>query len=269
MYNKIFTKILDSSIWLEPTPTRLIWLTFLAAMDEDGFAAFASVGNLAHRARISPEETHEAVTALEAPDENSSDPENEGRRIERVPGGWMILNAPKYRDLVTRTVIKEQTRMRVARHRQSKKAPSNGHETVSNAPVTQGNGEVTPSDTPTYTHSRTRSEAEEGADAQPASTMTADELIESFKEIETYRGIDIDREFLKMKAWLNTPSGKNRRLTKRFMVNWLNKCEPSLAVAQKEKEIWVVQPALDYRAMAKAANEEQLAKERLTWLPEE
>lgn len=36
-----------------------------------------------------------------------------------------------------------------------------------------------------------------------------------------------------------------------------------------QKEIWVVQPALDYRAMAKVANEEQLAKERLTWLPEE
>ena len=34
MYNKLFTKILDSSIWLAPDPVRLVWITLLAAMDE-------------------------------------------------------------------------------------------------------------------------------------------------------------------------------------------------------------------------------------------
>lgn len=117
MYNKIFTKILDSSIWLEPTSTRIVWVVFLAAMDEDGFAQFASIPNLAHRARLSVEETEEALRILESPDTNSSDPEHEGRRVERVPGGWMVLNAQKYRSMVTRTVIREQTRTRVAKHR--------------------------------------------------------------------------------------------------------------------------------------------------------
>ena len=159
MYNKIFTKILDSSIWLEPSPTRLIWLTFIAAMDEDGFAAFASVANLAHRARVELSETQAAVDALEAPDPNSSDPDNEGRRIERVPGGWMILNASKYRDLVTRTVIKEQTRARVARHRQSKKENGNAHVTASNGHVTQGNEIVTQSDTATKAETEAETEA--------------------------------------------------------------------------------------------------------------
>ncbi len=160
MYNKIFTKILDSSIWLEPSGTRLIWLTFIAAMDEDGFASFASVANLAHRARVPIEETQAAVECLENADPNSSDPDNDGRRIERVPGGWMILNAPKYRDLVTRTVIKEQTRMRVARHRQSKKDASNAPVTESNAGVTQGNEIVTPSDTATKAEGKARKRAE-------------------------------------------------------------------------------------------------------------
>jgi len=148
MYNKIFTKILDSSIWLEPTPTRLLWMTLIAAMDEDGFAAFASIGNLAHRARLTIEETTEGVNCLESPDKESSDPDNEGRRIERVPGGWIILNAQKYRELVTRTVIKEQTRSRVARHREKKRAV-----TKSNGDVTHGNETVTPSDTATHTDS--------------------------------------------------------------------------------------------------------------------
>ena len=43
MYNKLFTKILDSSIWLESDGTRIVWMTLLAAMDQDGFAQFASV----------------------------------------------------------------------------------------------------------------------------------------------------------------------------------------------------------------------------------
>lgn len=134
MYNKLFTKILDSSIWLEPTPTRIVWVTLLAAMDEVGFARFASLKNVAHRARVSLEEAETAIHMLESPDPDSSDPDHAGRRLERVPGGWVVLNAHKHRSLVTRAVIQEQTRLRVRRHRERKAS--------SNASVTLGNGEV-------------------------------------------------------------------------------------------------------------------------------
>lgn len=138
MYNKIFTKILDSSIWLEPDATRIVWLTCIAAMDEDGFCQFASVANLAHRANVSLESATRAVETLEQPDANSSDPEFEGRRIERVPGGWMVLNAEKYRDIVTRAVSRERTRARVSRYRsRQKQAPSYAHVTTTNDSVTQ------------------------------------------------------------------------------------------------------------------------------------
>lgn len=121
MYNKIFTKILDSSIWMEESPTRIVWMTFIAAMDETGFTQFASVANLAHRARVTMVEAQAAVACLEGPDENSSDPDHEGRRIERVPGGWMVLNSGKYRDLVNRVASKEGTRRRVAEFRDRKR----------------------------------------------------------------------------------------------------------------------------------------------------
>jgi len=147
MYNKLFTKILDSSIWLESITTRIVWLTMIAAMDEQGFVQFASVPNLALRARVPLSACEKAVVCLESPDDKSADPDHEGRRIERVPGGWMVLNAAKYRDLVTRAVVQAQTRERVARHRARK---------GSNAPVTyhivtpQGcNAPVTPSEADT------------------------------------------------------------------------------------------------------------------------
>ena len=136
MYNKIFTKILDSSVWLEPPPTRIVWITLLAAMDEDGFCSFAAVGNVAGRARVTVEEAKTALEILAAPDPESSDPDNEGRRIERVAGGWVVLNATKYRDIVSRANSQEKTRERVKRFREKKKQ-CNANVTVGNEDVRQ------------------------------------------------------------------------------------------------------------------------------------
>jgi len=139
MYNKLFTKILDSSIWLAPDATRIVWITMIAAMDEDGFVQFATPANVAAGARVSNESAEKALAELEAPEPSTANFEDDGRRIERVPGGWMVLNAPKYRDMVLRVAIREQTRQRVARHRAEKKG------SVGNAPVTPVYGFVTQS----------------------------------------------------------------------------------------------------------------------------
>lgn len=151
MYNKLFTKILDSSVWLESVNTRIVWLTFIASMDEDGFAAFAAVGNLANRARVSVAAAEAAIKTLEAPDPQSGDPDFEGRRIERTPGGWIVLNAPKYRELVTRVINRERTKERVRKHRALKQG------------VTKRNESVTPSEAYTYTEARSETEKIKGA----------------------------------------------------------------------------------------------------------
>jgi hypothetical protein len=118
MYSKLFASILDSSVWLEPMPTRIVWLTLLAAKDQEGFARFASVDNLARRAVVSVEQAANAVAKLEAPDPNSSNPKHEGRRIERIPGGWVVLNAKLYDDMVRRADELRLNRERVKRHRE-------------------------------------------------------------------------------------------------------------------------------------------------------
>lgn len=121
MYNKLFTKILDSSIWLQDDQTIRVWITLLASMDEDGFAHFASPMNLAARARVSLEDTTRIVAYLEAPDEFSGNPDHEGRRIERTPGGWLVLNAKVHRDLVTRREALARHRERQAAYRDRKR----------------------------------------------------------------------------------------------------------------------------------------------------
>jgi hypothetical protein len=121
MYNKLFTKILDSSIWLQDDQTIRVWITLLASMDEDGFAAFATPMNLAARARVSLDDATRIVAYLEAPDPFSGNPDFEGRRIERTSGGWLVLNAKAHRDLVTRREAMARHRERQAAYRARKR----------------------------------------------------------------------------------------------------------------------------------------------------
>jgi hypothetical protein len=210
MYNKLFTKILDSSIWLEPCPTRIVWMTMIAVMDETGFCQFAGIGNVAHRARVTLEEAQEALTCLESDDPDSSDPDNEGRRLERVPGGWMVLNAEKHRSLVTRAVKQEQTRERVRRWRQRQKADGNAS---SNAPVT-------PSEAVPEVQTHTELLFPTSGGGEWALTM------DKFQEwIALYPSLNVQEEIGAAAAWIdaNPDRRKLARSMPRFCVAWLNK----------------------------------------------
>jgi hypothetical protein len=141
VYVKLFDKILDSSIWLESDAIRIAWITILAAMDFDGFVQFASSKNLALRANIPIDAANQAIAVFERPDPDSSDPEHEGRRIERVDGGWMVLNAKKYRDAAKAEHLREQVRERVKKFRDMKRKA-----TLGNGDVTLRNENVTPTE---------------------------------------------------------------------------------------------------------------------------
>ncbi len=130
-YTKLFNSILASTIWREPNEIRLVWITLLAMADKDGIAE-GSVPGIADFARIPVEATRMALERLSQPDEDSRSQEYEGRRIERVPGGWMILNAGKYRDIVSRANAREKTRLRVEKHRAN--SGCNASVTPCNAP---------------------------------------------------------------------------------------------------------------------------------------
>lgn len=95
-FTLLWSKILDSSIWMETKETRLVWITMLAMKDADGMVHAARTA-LAYRARVSEKECAEALKVLMAPDPHSTTADNEGRRIVEIPGGWQILNNDLYR----------------------------------------------------------------------------------------------------------------------------------------------------------------------------
>jgi hypothetical protein len=89
-YTILKSSIIYSSIWQEDSDTKVVWITMLAMRNKDG-EIFASVGGLAHAARVSVEKTKKALDKFLKPESDSSS-RDDGRRIEEIPGGWRLLN---------------------------------------------------------------------------------------------------------------------------------------------------------------------------------
>lgn len=96
-FTKLDSEITKSSIWSESSDTRIVWITFLAEKDQNGFVG-GSIPGLARLANVSIDAFKIALECLEGPDPYSRTTDNDGRRIEKVDGGWTVLNHKKYRE---------------------------------------------------------------------------------------------------------------------------------------------------------------------------
>lgn len=110
-FTKLFGSIIASSIWSEDDKVRIVWITLLALSDSDGYVA-GSIPGLAHLAHVEVDDCERALEKLRQPDRYSRTPDNEGRRIQVIEGGWLVLNRAKYRDL-------QWEEDRAERHRES------------------------------------------------------------------------------------------------------------------------------------------------------
>jgi hypothetical protein len=115
-YTKLFSSILASTVWREDADTRLVWITLLAMADKHGVAE-GSVPGLADFARVPVENTRRALAKLAAPDPDSRSQEHEGRRIQSVDGGWLLLNHAKYRERLNLDERREYKRLKEAQYR--------------------------------------------------------------------------------------------------------------------------------------------------------
>ena len=95
-FTKLVPEIVMSSIWNEPPDVRCVWITLLATKDENGYVR-GNLLSLARTANVSVEATKHAIDVFQQPDPVSNTPDNEGRRIQAVPGGWYVLNHAIYR----------------------------------------------------------------------------------------------------------------------------------------------------------------------------
>ena len=224
-FSKLDEGIIHSSVWSEGYPTRILWITLLAMKDEVGFVA-ASKPGLIRAANITADEFTSAITCLESPDPNSRTEDYDGRRVEKIEGGWIILNHEKYRLHGDRQ--RELTRERVRKYREKKRD------------VTQGN--VT-STLPSVSVSVSESVSEKDKEGDCKGKKKKKEVfkIPSVSEIDDYcktrsNGINAQHffDYYSARGWL---IGKNKmKCWKSAVRTWENRNK--LEQKQADTEIW-------------------------------
>jgi len=122
-YTKLFGSIVHSTIWRESASTKVVWITMLALADADG-EVMASVPGLQDLSRVTRKEAEVALKAFLDPDPDSRSEEFEGRRIEKIAGGWRLLNHAKYKNLQTKTQKRQKAAERQARYRETQRGQS-------------------------------------------------------------------------------------------------------------------------------------------------
>jgi len=106
------TKLLKSTLWLEPLEVRMLFITMLALADRDGIVDVPGARVLARAANMDVEEVERALAVLEAPDPDSRTPDEDGRRVIRDGSVWRVVNYAKYREF--RSEAQERHRKVVA-----------------------------------------------------------------------------------------------------------------------------------------------------------
>jgi hypothetical protein len=121
-FSKLDPKITSSSLWDQKDHVVRVWVAFLAEKDENGLV-ISSYGSMRRTCNVTDDQDgikfDEAIKILESPDPDSRTPDFDGRRIEKINGGWIVLNHEKYR--LNDCIIREQTKERVRRFRDKNK----------------------------------------------------------------------------------------------------------------------------------------------------
>lgn len=115
-YTKLFNSIVTSTIWTEDDSTRIVWITMLALADKNGEVQ-GSVPGLARIAGVTLEACQTALDKFLSPDKYSRTLDDEGRRIEKIDGGWLLLNHAKYRAMASKDDAIQSNAERQRRHR--------------------------------------------------------------------------------------------------------------------------------------------------------
>lgn len=140
-FTKLFSSITESTIWCEPSDTRVVWVTMLAMADRCG-RIWGSVPGLANRAQVSLKATEEALQKFLSPDPYSRTPEHEGRRIEVIDGGWRLLNHEKYRAIRDDEERKAYKRDWIRQKREEEKSKSVDNVDSSRPPYTKAEADT-------------------------------------------------------------------------------------------------------------------------------
>ena len=124
IYAKLFVSLYQGTL-RGKAHEILVFTNLLAHSDKEGFVDIHPRA-IAEEVGLTVEQVRNALAELEAPDEESRTPDEQGRRIVRLDDhrawGWRVVNHAKYRDIKNAEDRLEQNRIAQAKSRANKRA---------------------------------------------------------------------------------------------------------------------------------------------------
>lgn len=118
-FSPLMSEVVDSTLWEEPLPVRVLFVTMLALKGMDQVVRMP-LRRLAKKANMDQLEVEGALRVLLGPDERSTEKqEHDGRRIEAVEGGWLVLNGEKYQEMMFE-IMRRSKRAEAQRQRRAR-----------------------------------------------------------------------------------------------------------------------------------------------------
>src|SRR5581483_3079389 len=242
-FTKLFSTITTSTVWMEPDQTRIVWVAMMAMCDQYG-RVMASIPGLAHIARVPVEATREAIDRFMAPDPDSRTPDFDGRRIEKIEGGWRLLNYERYREARSaderREYLRNKKREERDRKRQQKRqqvstdvAQGQHSQPRSTKAEAEAEAELTEDSLRSSSSSELRdahSEPENPPKLKgtlPLNDGTdfpiTDDQVSEWKAL--YPAVDVMQQLRHMKGWLSAHQSrrKTRKGILKFIHSWLSR----------------------------------------------
>lgn len=120
----LWSGIVDSSIWHEEDYIRIVFVTMLAKKDADHIVR-GSAFNIAKWSHKTEQEVLDALAVLQAPDLKRLEKQPfDGRRVQKVEDGWLVLNGETYRKRISDEMRKARLRRAQSNFREKHKQPS-------------------------------------------------------------------------------------------------------------------------------------------------
>jgi hypothetical protein len=163
------------------------------------------------------------IKRLSQPDHKSRSRNDEGRRLVLIDPerewGWIVVNYEKYKEMRSNEERREY--MKEYMRRKRSKQPVN---TVSPL-LTQ----LAKADEEAEAYAKEEEEAKKRRVAPRRTPPTTDDAFwASLKSNPAYSHIDFVAARGKMQAWLDLPKNSARRMTRQFVLNWINKIDKPL-----------------------------------------
>lgn len=194
----------------------------LAMTDRNG-NVFASVPGLANRARVTVEQAEIAINKFLSPDRYSRTPDNEGRRIAVIDGGWLLLNHAKYRALRDDADRKEYQKEWIRNKRQNLgSAEISVDHVVDNVDTVSTDVDHS---RPRSTYTDADTDAEKNKSRRRASRLPDDWVLNREREgVAKAEGLDAQRTYAKFcDYWRSVSGSKATKLD--WNAVWRNWCK--------------------------------------------